>query len=207
MGSKYKSRHKGKHKFNIIVPIIALLLLSLFYLLPNLVFFWGYYIERVILLIISIAFIVVSYFGVIKFLLSIKEDRNDKHFLRYSKKDRKERKVFIIIATFLFLLSNLFFGFLISVTYKDVISLTKDIPYVLNKNYSKVEGFVKSAKYSSIRGETFTQDIKIYCKEDRNINKITFRHKYSKIESSTEYTIWYLPNSRLGVSAEKVFSK
>lgn len=183
--------------------ISFLILLILYVIFSPLIFFWGYYIEVLALSIISIILVIISILGLTRYILSMVRDKSSDYLASYRSEHKKKKRVGLIIVLISCIFTLAFFGWLFSLTYKDAILLSKDIPNVLNKRYVKVECYVLLSKTSSVKGDHYSQTITIRNKLDDTVSIIRFKHDYKKIESYSDYTILYLPNSKLGVRAEK----
>jgi hypothetical protein len=130
-------------------------------------------------------------------------DKSSEYIPSYRNEHKKKKRVGLIIILIACTFSTAFFGWLFSLTYKDAILLSKDIPNILYKRYVKVECYILSSKTTSVRGDHYSQTVTIRNKIDDTIDIIRFKHYYKKIETYSNYTILYLPNSKLGVEALK----
>lgn len=185
--------------------ISLIILLFLYPSLSRLIFFWGKYIEHLFFLLASVVGIIIPIVRTIMYTIKLKKD-NKTVFMNnwlYLQNERKKQKKNLLVLYLLFIPNIAFWIWVGSFTFNDVMLMTKDLPYVLSRNYPKVECFVKSNEFTHQSGYQHIQYITAINKKDKEYMFINFEHVYKKIDESSNYTIWYLPNTKLGVYAEK----
>lgn len=89
-------------------------------------------------------------------------------------------------------------------TLETAILMSRDLPYVLNNNYPNTQCYVRSNKSSYQRGMHHVQYITAIDKVNNEYISINFEHQYKDIKEFSSYTIWYLPNTKLGVRVEEL---
>ncbi|WP_186430408.1 hypothetical protein [Clostridium sp. BSD9I1] len=189
---------------------IALICLFLFLLsyafLSKRIFFWGKYLNTLLVLIVSIVGIIVSILGTIIYVKKIKRDTNSTlmNNLLYLRQEGERQNKFLSVVYLLVIPTIAFWIWIGSFTFNEAILMTKDLPYVLSRNYSKVECFVESNDFTYQSGLRHVQYIAAINKLDNKYIFINFEHEYKKIDESSEYIIWYLPNTNLGLKAQKI---
>lgn len=190
-----------------IAAILGLLFIVLYALLSNLIFFWSKYIESLLVLGISAAGAIVLIIGAIVHTINLTKNENDNGLLNnwvYLQEERKRQKKLLPISYIIMLLGVAFFIWLGKYTLDTAILMSKDLPYVLSKNYSKVECHIESNGFSYQRGTRHMQYITATNTMDNKYIFINFEHDYKKIKEFSNYIIWYLPNTKLGVRAEEL---
>lgn len=187
------------------VALICLFLILVSYaFLSNLIFFWGKYLNSLLVLIISIVGIIILIIEAIRYTKKVKRNTDDtlmNNWL-YSMQKRENKSLYIF---YLFLIPAIAFWIWVgSFTFNETILMTKDLPYVLRRNYSKIGCFVESNDFTYQSGLRHVQYITAISKLDNKYIFINFEHEYKKIDESCNYVIWYLPNTNLGLKAEKI---
>lgn len=186
--------------------IFILLIIILFGFLSNLIFFWGKYIEYVFVLAISAVGIIVIIVGTITYTINLKKNSNSGFMNNwlYLQEERKRQKRFLPLLYLLMLFNIAFLLWLGRYAFDTTTLMSKDLPYVISRNYTKIECYVKSNGHSYQRGMGHIQYITAINKKDNTYVFINFEHDYKKIDEYSNYIIWYLPNTKLGVRAEKI---
>jgi hypothetical protein len=198
-------------KKRVLICLLVLILLDIF--LSDLIFFWGKYINYSLILLYMVVAgirIIASVIGTIIHKIKLKKNNNIElmnDWLYLPKKRERQKKFLPIVYLLVCLLviPTIAFGiWIVSSTFNEVMLMTKDLPYVLNKNYTKVECFIKSNDFTYQRGGRHIQYITAVNKANNEYIYINFEHEYKKIYEYSNYIIWYLPNTKLGVEAEKM---
>ena len=193
-----------------LVCLLVLILLDIF--LSDYIFFWGKYINYLLVLlylVVGVIRIITSIIGGIIHKIKLKKNNNIELmnnwlYLREERERQKKLKKFLPIV-YLLVIPTIVFGiWIVSSTFNEVMLMTKDLPYVLNKNYTKVECFIMSNDFTYQRGCRHIQYITAFNNADNKKIYINFEHEYEKIYEYSNYIIWYLPNTKLGVKAEEM---
>jgi len=198
-----------------LICLLVLILLDIF--LSNYIFFWGKYINySLILLYLVVAGIriIASIIGDIIHKIKLKKNNNielmnnwlyspEKHERQKKRERQKKFSPIAYLLLYLLVIPTIAFGiWIVSSTFNEVMLMTKDLPYVLNKNYTKVECFIMSNDFTYQRGSRHIQYITAFNNADNKKIYINFEHEYEKIYEYSNYIIWYLPNTKLGAKAE-----
>lgn len=191
-----------KAKIELMFTCIIVLLIYL----SDYVFFWGKYLGLLLILGVSAACVMLSIVEPTKLIINQKKERSTLLIKTWiTLRDEKKREKKIILITCIISFGIFAFGiWLGNNIYKDIRIMNKDIHFVLNKNYAKVEGIIESSEFSRQRGSQHIQYITVLNKLDNKYIYINFEHKYEKIYEHSKYEIGYLPNTKLGVYAKKI---
>jgi hypothetical protein len=169
-----------------------------FFLLPS-IFFWGYYIQTTILALTGVYFIYILILALYQYISSMRVANKRKR-----KKGKRNKILDFVLPAVLFISVVSIAGIVIRYPGNTLLLLTKDIPYVLEKKYVQIDGYVIDSQYHhSYRGGNSWQEVTAIIRKDNSKIVIRFEHNYKIIDKSKNYAISYLPNSNLGVSAEE----
>lgn len=190
-----------------IIMIFGLISILSYALLSNLIFFWPKYLESLLFSGFSAGAIIVIIIGTIQYTIGLKQDNSDNGLLNnwvYLQEERKrQRKLTPILYLFVVLGVGIFIWFG-KYALETAILMSRDLPYVLNKNYPKIQGYVKSNEFTYQRGMRHVQYIKAIDTINNEYISINFEHQYKNIKEFSNYIIWYLPNTKLGVRVEEM---
>lgn len=189
------------------LPILIFLLVLVLLFLQNTIFFWGKYIENLLFLIIVAVVMIRFIVAPIKLIIKLKKDKNTGFgylntwvYLQDERKRQKKEIFITCVSSIPIIAFGVWFG---SSNLKEVALMTKDIPYVLGGSYSEVYCFVKYNEIYRPKGGPDMQYIEAINMADAREIYISFEHEHKKINELSYYTIWYLPNTKLGARAEE----
>lgn len=189
------------------IATICLLVLSLLYIsFRKNIFFWGNYMEHIIVLIIIVISIISLIASIIIHTTQLKRSRSGELMNNwlYLQEEQKKKKKLLPVIYLLVIIIIVFFLWIGRFIFNEFLLMTKDLSYVLNRDYPKVECFIKSNDFTYQKGYRHVQYITAINKANKEYMYINFEHDYEKIYEYSNYIIWYLPNTKLGVKAEKL---
>lgn len=197
-----------------LICLVVLILLDIF--LSNFIFFWGKYINYLLVLLYMVVTSIrtlTSVVGTIIHKIKLKKNNNieltnnwlysPERWERQKKAgNTKKIKKILPIVYLLTIPAIALWIWMVSLFFNEVMIMTKDLPYVLNENYTKVECFIMANDFTYQRGGRHIQYITAFNNADNKKIYINFEHEYEKIYKYSNYIIWYLPNTKLGAKAE-----
>lgn len=196
MCARRNNRYKRNKYYALIVSL--LIMLPMYYLSSGFIFFWGWYLFC--LLMLMIIFLPIIGFCIIKIKAYMHKSSKNTDIKSRKKNNTQKKQSIKIKDLLLVIVISALVLMLYVYTIKEVVLMTLDLPNVINEEYTTSRCIIERVSRESKR-HGHAQYITIRDINTNQLIKIEFQHRYRQLYAHFKYEVRYLPHSKIGVDA------